>query len=376
MIVVEGYFDESGDLEVEPGVFCVAGYFIATEAAKLMDQEWGAVLYKHEIPYFHMVDCAHGNEIFADMSVEERIEIVKKLIALIKKYTAEGVAFLAKADFYDPPTNDAPDPYSYCASGCADALKMFLRMNRIEGDIAFFFEQGHKSKNSAYSHIAHKVKRENDSLSFRAKEKMRLLQAADLLAWQSAKYAKDYSFARWIENEEPKRSPRKDFLSLMEHDHSFMYLGRNKFMGIELWPMSKRSLHTANISMGEDGPVTYWREDGDDTPIIPVERAIGWRMGGGKFAYLAFNGFGGFEEKRFALAFDEPRIFEAVGMFLQSTGLFEKSDIVPVISAENLSIQEMDGRKMLRIKIHGGASLGLDLSPETVELSYSPEIGQ
>src|SRR5438876_2737615 len=39
----------------------------------------------------------------------------------------------------------------------------------------------------------------------------------------------------------PKRAPRKDFQSLMEHSHAFVYLGegdRKDTMGIELWPMS------------------------------------------------------------------------------------------------------------------------------------------
>lgn len=364
MFVLEGYFDESGDLEYDSGIFCVAGYFITADAAKLMDEEWGAVLHAHQIPYFHMVDCAHGNKVFKDIPVEERIEILKKLIALIKKYTAEGFAFVAKADSYDPPLKDAPDPYSYCAAVCVDALQMFLKMNRIEANVAYFFEEGHKNKNSAYNHVAKKIKRETDSLTFAAKKNVQLLQAADLLAWQCAKYAKDYAFLRFI-GEKPTRLPRKDFLSLMEHDHSFIYMGPEKSMAIELWPLSKRSQTTVPITPVEhDGPITYWREGGDDTPIIPVEKSFGWRMGGAKFAYLGFHGF---KDKKFALAFNEPRLFEALGMFLQATGLFEKSEILPLISAENVTINEVDGEKILRIKILGGASIGLVLSQEVLD---------
>lgn len=365
MAIIEGYFDESGDLEAQPGVFCVAGYFIATDAAIAMDREWGEVLDAYNLPFFHMVDCAHGNENFANLTLAERIELVSKLIALIKKYTAEGIAFITRASSYDPPESAAPDPYSYCAAGCADSLKMFLHMNRIDADIAFFFEEGHKNKGNAYGHIAKTVKREGDSLTFAAKEKVRLLQAADLLAWQAAKYAKDYSFARWVDNEEPKRPPRKDFSSLMEHHHSFMYIEVGKSMNIEIWPMNKRATLSSSLTFGRDGPITYYRENGDDLPIIPVERAIGWRMGGGRFIQLAFGGFGGFENKPFALAFDEPRFFEALGLLIHATEAFEGSEMVPVLSAEDLSIEEREGQKMLRIKMQGGASIGLHLSPET-----------
>ena len=172
MVIVEGYFDESGDPDVEPGIFCLAGYFISADAAKVMDEEWGRVLAEHNIPYFHMVDCAHGNGIFADMPLEERVEVVKQLIVLIKKYTEEGVGFLSKADSYDPPKNDAPNQYTYLASMCVDAIKMYLKMNRIEAGISYFFEDGHKSKKSAYMHIAQNVKREDDSLTFAAKDKI------------------------------------------------------------------------------------------------------------------------------------------------------------------------------------------------------------
>jgi hypothetical protein len=64
MLMVEGYFDESGDLDDAPGIFCVSGYFVETEAAKRMDAEWCEVLEKYQLGFFHMVDCAHGNEGF------------------------------------------------------------------------------------------------------------------------------------------------------------------------------------------------------------------------------------------------------------------------------------------------------------------------
>lgn len=65
--MIEGYFDESGDFDEEPKVFCISGYYLVSEAAKEMHEKWGEVLARHNIPYFHMVDCAHGNDAFAGM---------------------------------------------------------------------------------------------------------------------------------------------------------------------------------------------------------------------------------------------------------------------------------------------------------------------
>jgi hypothetical protein len=364
MLMVEGYFDESGDLDDSPGVFCVSGYFIETEAAKAMDAEWLAVLEKYQLSFFHMVDCAHGNAEFQHLSKVERDQVVRDLIGLIKKYTLEGFSILAKSDSYKSHL-EAPDVYSDCASGCVRAVQSFLKMNRVEGSVAYFFESGHKNSSTAYSYVGPLLKRDVDSVVFAPKQQVRLLQAADLLAWQSTKYAKDYFYAR-IRGEEPKRAPRKDFLSLMEHSHIFAYMGANgekESMGAEIWPMSKRAQYTTSLSMEKKIELVHWLEAGDATPIIPVEATVGWRPGGAKFAYVAFNGF---EDKRFALGFDEPRLFEAVTMFLEATGAYENSKNVPLFSADDVKIDNVNGLSVLRIKLRKGATIAFHLPPEVL----------
>lgn len=298
------------------------------------------------------------------MPVEERAEIVKKLIALIKKYALEGISMLAQKDSFDPPRKDAPDPYSYCAASCAQALQMFLRMSRIDGSIAYFFEEGHKNKGNAFRHIAQTVKRETDSLTFASKEKVRLLQAADLLAWQSSKYAKDYFVPRQ-QGRPPKRAPRKDFQSLMEHDHSFMYLGdAASGVGIELWPMTKRSQFTTHLSMGDDGPITYWRENGEGMPIIPVEQSVGWRMGGGRMALVKFSDF---RKKEFGLAFDEPRLHEAVLTLIGAMGLYSDSERVPLVPVSKIALNIEDGGGILHVMTSNGGIVAFHIPSETLE---------
>lgn len=362
MFLVEGYFDESGDLEVSPGVFCVSGYFIKPDQAYEMDREWLAVLEKFQLGYFHMVDCAHGAEGFQHLNKNERIAVVTDLIAIIKKYTLEGFSIIAKADSYRSQLK-APDVYSDCASGCVRAVQTFLKMQRVDGDVAYFFEKGHKNRHTAYKYIADGLKRPNDSLTFAAKEQVRLLQAADLLAWQSTKYAKDYFYAR-MRGEQPKRSPRKDFLSLMEHDHTFLYMGtagEKDSMGIELWPATKRSPRSVKVSTNKTIEITNWTEDGDPTPIIPVEATYAWRPGGLRFVYVAFNGLMG---QKFALAFDEPRLFEGVAMMLEATGAYEDSNNVPLVSADRVEIVQVEGLSILQIKIRKGATLAFHITPE------------
>ncbi|MGY4155651.1 hypothetical protein ACVINW_001493 [Bradyrhizobium sp. USDA 4461] len=368
MFLAKGYFDESGDFDTPPGIFCISGYFIGIEAAEAMDREWKDVLDEYKIPFFHMVDCAHGNEFYADMSVDDRIDLVKRLIALIKTYTIEGFSIIAKSDTYHP-LRDAPDVYSDCAHACALAVQNFLHVNRAEGNIAYVFEQGHRDRTNGYNYIAKTIKRPKDSLTFASKSDVRLLQAADILAWHTAKYAKDYSYARQA-GQEPKRPPRKDFLSLMEHPHTFFYMGLGgpRGMGLELWPMDRRSsLGNTTMKVENDGPLVYLLDENDASaiPMIPVLRPVSWKDGPDNTAHLAFEGLGG---KQFTLALDEPVIFETVSFLLTAGGrLFGDSRYAPAATVENLAIQRADGFALLRIKIEGGGQLALRLPNDMVE---------
>jgi hypothetical protein len=103
------------------------------------------------------------------------------------------------------------------------ALDAFLKAHRIGGDMAYFFETGHKNKGRAYNNLAQMIAKMPASLTFAEKQKVRLLQSADLLAWQTAKYVKDA-----LGNTRP---PRKDFLSLMEHRHDIDLLSTKKRRG-------------------------------------------------------------------------------------------------------------------------------------------------
>jgi len=208
IMMFEGYFDESGDLEVSPKIFCISGYCIESDQAKVMDEKWGEVLVENNIPYFHMVDCAHGNPPFDHLLKSERVDLVKKLIELIKAHTLCGFSILAKGEYFEA-SEKHPDEYSSCVSSSIVALNSFLTVNRISGQqIAYFFENGHKNRGRAYNHVAAKLLELNAPLTFASKQQVKLLQAADLLAWQSTKYAKDRTSGA--------RPARKDFLSLME----------------------------------------------------------------------------------------------------------------------------------------------------------------
>jgi hypothetical protein len=354
-----GYFDESGDLERAPGVFCVSGYFLTADAAAAMSDAWTAVLEKHSIPAFHMVDCAHGTGAFATKTKDERIEIEKTLINLIKTYTLQGVSFLAHTLTFEPPEADDQDVYSHCAESVVGALRMFLQTNRIDGDIACFFESGHQSAGRAYNRLAARLAEFSASVEFADKERLPSLQAADLLAWQTTKYVKDGLSAA--------RKPRQDFLSLMEHPHVFAYLtlkDGHKSMGVEAWPLSRRTQATAFLNIDRSGPIALLREEGENIPIIPIGRTVNWKMGGGRMAYVLFKDL---IQKPLYLAFSELPLAEAAYGLLAATSVFTDEGGPPTLPVSRIEVEPYEKVNVLRITLLDGPTIAFMVPNDVLE---------
>lgn len=348
-----GYFDESGDLTTEPGVFCISGYFLSADNAKLMNEKWSRVLQRYNIRYFHMVECAHGNGIFKDVPEPDRIEVVRQLIAIIKEHTYSGFSVIVEADHFEK-SDKYPDAYSACASVCVTGLKSFLSTRRLTGDIAYFFESGHPSKGTAYNLIANKLAEDGNSLTFAGKEQAILLQAADLLAWQCTKYVKD--------RRSNARPPRKDFLSLVEHVHTLIYvdIDRNGFgqMVVEDWPVTRRSPHTVILNRDNSAPLAVFYEDGQDMPIVPIEKTLGWRLGGGQLVYIGFQDAA---HKEFALAMDELRLVEAITVFLTAPAVYPEANLKAILVPREIAMEKTDNGMLLTLRLASGGKLGFHI---------------
>jgi Protein of unknown function (DUF3800) len=352
--LTEGYFDESGDFETPPGIFCVSGYVIRSEAAKIMDEKWDEVLRAYDLPYFHMVDCAHGAGVFAKLSKQEQIDVETKMIGLIKQHTLGGFSVVTKKEAFEA-TKEYPDPYSFSAYISTLALKAWVDALRIEGDLAYFFESGHKNKGSAYRAVADQLG-SSASVTFAAKEKVRLLQAADILAWQTTKYVKD-SLSK-------ERPPRKDFMSLMEHIHSIQLLDnkdRQLIIRVEEWPESRRSKSSALLVTNSDRSTRAVFENGEILPVIIVDRATGWRLGPQNNALVTFQGIG---DKEVVLGFDEMRLSEAIGTLLNATNAFPNRTQAPVINVTDLGIDIRENEVFLPVSTPSGVVLALRFSGE------------
>jgi Protein of unknown function (DUF3800) len=233
---VECYFDESGSHSGSHAL-CVAGYLMDKRSAIALTRQWAKVLKRVNIPYFHMVDCAHGTDVFEKLSITHRIDVEKKMIDLIKEKTIQGIGVTINMQDYNSIMPKHPligTPYSFCAHVLIAGVGTWLQHN-VNADppikeCAFFFEAGHQSMTETNRIMEilflSKTMRERHKYAghaFVLKEKTPAVQAADLLAWQL------YTDRR---HEMENRPRRKDYESLLQHHHTIIHLDKPKIMAL------------------------------------------------------------------------------------------------------------------------------------------------
>jgi hypothetical protein len=154
------------------------------------------VLDDYNLPFFHMVDCAHGNPPFDKMSMNERIDAEKRMIKLINDNALFGVVVSVNESEFDSwGINEIGSAYTYCCWQALAAIKSWISENNFSGEVSYFFEQGHEHQSQSNSMMDRIFK--DPSLkeqyrylthSFVDKKKVRPIQSADILAWLHANW--------------------------------------------------------------------------------------------------------------------------------------------------------------------------------------------
>jgi hypothetical protein len=220
MAIYDVYLDES--YSEGERILAIGGYLVRVDNAKLMDAEWRAVLAEYNLPYFHMAD-AHGDGkkgsgVFSHLNNDQCDQVVRKMIAIIKKYVTVGFAGLTNPQ-KEITRGGVVDMYTACLAETVDSLGAWMHHDPT-GKVAFFFEAGHPNGLRAHKFIDEHYARGTwpafAGIAFKNKAELPLLQSADLLVWQATKFLADK-----IAN---KRKPRKDFIELVQERHSFGYV--------------------------------------------------------------------------------------------------------------------------------------------------------
>ena len=218
----EAYIDESYTDDRNPPLLVVGGYVFRSESAKQLAPEWQAVLEAFQVPLFHMVDVAPGYGIFKSLGDARCDEMARKMFALIKQRALFGFAAAINPerpwDFPQFPD----DPYAFALSQCIDLMTRQLTIIDSQPTVLFIFESGHKKGPSAGKVLDLLNQQISSSkidfirsirCGFAPKQENCLLQSADILVWQLAKFIKD--------KHSNKRALRRDFRSLLEITHVF-----------------------------------------------------------------------------------------------------------------------------------------------------------
>lgn len=224
MTLFQAYFDESGTHDGSP-VMAVAAYVYESQKCAQLDLEWKVALNEFGLPYFHMTDCALGYGEFAFMDKAKRIAAQTAFMEIIKKYASCGVYALAHEETWST-VMSAFDPfgsaYTWCCFVCLAGINNWINEQEGGGDVAYFFESGHRFQGQASNLMASLFKNQTlraefrySSHSFVDKAEIRPIQSADVLAWQAAK---DFKNAK-----EGSRPRRLDFRSILSVPTQTMY---------------------------------------------------------------------------------------------------------------------------------------------------------
>jgi hypothetical protein len=204
-VVLRAYFDASK--MPKTGTFCVAGIAYGRDRAKKAEGAWRR-LFGNRI--CHMTDLSSRRDEFEGISPEEGGRLIRAAVPIIRDNATAGVAVSCDVnEIANWLPKKAVQPQDYLLSGfraayptcCHIAMhtlgrKTARQAGTIIPNIAYVFEQGDAFQNDAHLFINQAMK-DSDVLrnvygyrshGYVLKEDARLLETADVLAWEWAKH--------------------------------------------------------------------------------------------------------------------------------------------------------------------------------------------
>ncbi len=216
IVVLRAYFDES---ERESGIFCVAGFAFASQQVKKFAKEW-ARLFAAYPGGLHMRDLAQRTRSFRGISKEEQQRLIVEAVEIIKRRMTAGFAVSCNAKEVQAVgpqwIKGFGHAYPLCCHLCMIAAGNLIVASGSADRVTYVFESGHSREGEARTFLRNAVLNPDVKESylhngdaFLPKSDAIPLQAADLLAWEWAKF-RDETLERGI------RPMRKSLLALFQ----------------------------------------------------------------------------------------------------------------------------------------------------------------
>lgn len=193
LAVLKAYFDESGTDDKSTAVM-VSGLVAPIQVWDKFDPAWNEQLDVPKLPYFHAVDCEHGNGIFQPLSGGIRDSLVWGLADVIGKHKPLSVnAGITLADWnskrFPSIVKAFRTPYHACFSHCIDQLITWADQNDFLESFALVFDDQREYKAYAEEiYDAYKAEKKSTnrlvSLQFADDKSFPGLQAIDLVLYE------------------------------------------------------------------------------------------------------------------------------------------------------------------------------------------------
>lgn len=215
--LLRAFFDES---ERENGLLCVAGYVFAPNQARTLAKEFLDEF--EQYGGFHMKELVHKRKGYKNISDNERSRLVQSAVNIVRERFSYGVAVTVNKHEYEA---QAPrfirgfkNAYPFLCHLAMFAVPRIAEKNGDRRPVHYVFEAGHPFEKEAMFAVGQamqvpelKTQYRYEGHSFLSKADAVPLQAADLLAWETAKF-KDETLDRGM------RKIRGSLLSLFTAD--------------------------------------------------------------------------------------------------------------------------------------------------------------
>jgi hypothetical protein len=145
-VMLTAYFDDSGT-DSGSRVAVVAGYLGSTANWKRFAEEWRGLLSEYKITIMRRADLENFRGEFRNWDGEFRTEFVRKVHAIIHRYTYSGVGSAILKDDFEKTlpvefSRDWGNMYSCSAYFCTLAIDRWCTQHNYDGPVNFVFEAG------------------------------------------------------------------------------------------------------------------------------------------------------------------------------------------------------------------------------------------